>query len=401
VSASQDGFAREGSFHDDPYSFFARLRREDPLHRDGNGLFRLTRYEDVVAALRDERLSGDDERWQQVDPIAESLGGHDSPAARARRQWFMNLDDPEHRRLRSAVASAFTPRASASYRPAIQLALDHLLDRLRGSHGTDLLESVIRPLPSAAIASAFGFPAADWDRLEEWVRDVNRNFDRTRTPGEVVQMNRAVVEFEAYLDERVAGAAGEDAFSRLVREARGRGLRDDELVPTLEIIFVAGQHVMVKLLGGCAIRLLTADERERERLRKDPAQVGDFIDEMLRWDSPVQGLKRVATADVELPSGAVPRDQVVVLVLPSANRDDTVFSEPDVFDPGRRDPRAIPFGVGAHFCLGAYIGKLQAVVFVETLLRRFDRLAFAGVPPVLPVSRRGVPPLNVVWDRLA
>jgi hypothetical protein len=401
VSASQDGFAREGSFHDDPYSFFARLRREDPLHRDGNGLFRLTRYDDVVAALRDERLSGDDERWQQVDPIAESLGGHDSPAARARRQWFMNLDDPEHRRLRSAVASSFTPRASAEYRPAIQVALDHLLDRLRGSNETDLLESVIRPLPSAGMASAFGFPAADWGRLMEWVRDVNRNFDRTRTPDEVEQMNRAVVDFEAYLGERIADAAGDDAFSRLVREARERGLRDDELVPTLEIIFVAGQHVMVKLLGGCAIRLLTADEGERERLRHDLDRVGDFVDEMLRWDSPVQGLKRVATADVELPSGVIPRDQVAVVVLPSANRDETVFSEPDVFDPGRRDPRAIPFGVGTHFCLGAYIGKLEAVVFVETLLRRFEGLAFAGVPPVLPVSRRGVPPLNVVWDRLA
>ena len=399
-SPGADGFAREGSAHDDPFPFFARLRREDPLHHDGNGLCRLTRYDDVIAVFRDDRLSANDERWQQADPIAETLGGFESPVARARRQWFLNLDDPEHRRLRAGVASSFTPRATASYRPAIQFALDHLLERLRGCNETDLLESVLRPLPAAAVASALGFPAADWEQLSAWIRDVNRNFDRTRTAEEAEQMNRAVVDLEAYLAERIAGAAGDDAFSRLVREARERGLSDVELVRTLTIVFVAGQHVMVKLFGGCVIRLLTGTEQEREWLRNDPDRIPDFVDEMLRWDNPVQGLKRIATTDVELPSGVIPRDQVVVVVLPSALRDETVFPDPDVFDPGRRDPRAIPFGVGTHFCLGAYVAKLEAHVFVETLLRRFEGLAFAGEPPVLPVSRRGVPPLNVVWDRL-
>jgi cytochrome P450 len=394
-----DGFARAGSSHDDPFPFFAKLRREDPLHRDGNGLIRLTRYDDVVAVFRDDRLSANDERWQQADPIAETLGGFDSPVARARRQWFLNLDDPEHRRLRAGVAPSFTPRASASYRPAVQFALDHVLDRLRGVHETDLLESVIRPLPAAAVASALGFPPADWEQLSDWIRDVNRNFDRTRTVAEAERMNRAVVAFEAYLAERIAGATGRHAFSRLVRDARERGLSDDELVRTLTIIFVAGQHVMVKLLGGCIIRLLSGDEEARERLRNDPEQISDFVDEMLRWDNPVQGLKRIATTDVELPSGMIARDQVVVVVLPSALRDETVFPEPDVFDAGRRDPRAIPFGVGTHFCLGASVAKLEALVFVETMLRRFEGLAFVGGPPALPVSRRGVPPLPVVWDR--
>lgn len=395
-----DGFAREGSAHDDPFPFFAHLRREDPLYRDGNGLIRLTRYDDVVAAFRDDRLSANDERWQQFDPIAETLGGADSPTARARRQWFLNLDDPEHRRLRSGVASSFTPRASAAYRPAIQFAVDHLLERLSDSNGTDLLESVIRPFPAAAVASAFGFPPDDWLRLSAWIRDVNRNFDRTRTVEEAAQMNEAVVDFEAYLGEKIAGAAGDDAFSRLVREARDRGLSDEELARTLTIIFVAGQHVMVKLLGACVIQLLTGPAEEPERMRNDPERIPDFVEEMLRWDMPVQGLKRVATTDVELPSGTIPRDQVVVVVLPSAHRDETVFPDPDVFDPGRRDPGAIPFGVGTHACIGATIAKLEAVVFVETLLRRFEGLAFSGEPPVLPVSRRGVPPLNVVWDRL-
>ena len=109
---------------------------------------------------------------------------------------------------------------------------------------------MIRPFPAAAVASAFGFPPDDWLQLSAWIRDVNRNFDRTRTAEEAAQMNAAVVEFEAYLGERIAGAAGDDAFARMVREARDRGLSDEELVRTLTIIFVAGQHVMVKLLGG-------------------------------------------------------------------------------------------------------------------------------------------------------
>jgi cytochrome P450 len=197
-----------------------------------------------------------------------------------------------------------------------------------------------------------------------------------------------------------AGPPGHDAFARMVYEARDRGLSDEELVRTLTIIFVAGQHVMVKLLGGCLIRLLTGPKDESEGLRDAPERIPDFVEEMLRWDMPVQGLKRVATTDVELPSGTIPRDQVVIVVLPSAHRDEAVFPDPDVFDPGRRDPGAIPFGVGTHACIGATIAKLEAVVFVETVLRRFEGLAFAGEPPVLPVSRRGVPALHVVWNRL-
>ena len=189
TKARADGFAREDSTHDDPFPFFAQLRREDPLHRDGNGLLRLTRYDDIVAVFRDDRLSANDERWQQYDPIAETLGGSDSPAARARRQWFLNLDDPEHRRLRSGVASSSRPRASAAYRPAIQFAVDHLLERLRGSNEADLLESVIRPFPAGAVASAFGFPPDDWRPIVAWIRDINRNFDRMRTSRRSAQMN--------------------------------------------------------------------------------------------------------------------------------------------------------------------------------------------------------------------
>jgi cytochrome P450 len=402
MSSAGGGFARGDDVGRDPYAFFAGLRREEPLHLDGDGLYRLTRYHDVVAALTDERLSADDGHWQRCDPFAETiLDGLDSPAARARRQWFLNMDDPEHRRLRTAIAGSFTPRASAAYRPAVKRALDHLLDPLRTATGADLLASVIRPLPATALASALGFPSEEWERCVHWVQEINRNFDRSRTPEQVERMNRAVVEFEEYLGGKIANSAGSEAFSALVAHARERGLADDELVPTLTIVFVAGQHVMVKLLGGCLIRLVGADEAERERLRRDPTNVADFVDEMLRWDSPVQGLKRVATADVEIAGGVIPQDRVVVVMLGSANRDETVFPDPDAFDPGRCDPRAIPLGIGTHFCLGAYLGKLEAVVFVETLLSRFEGLAFAEEPPALPVSRRGVPPLNVVWDRLA
>jgi cytochrome P450 len=401
MSSATGGFARGDEVSADPYEFFARLRRNEPLHLDDDGFYRLTCYRDVAAALTDERLSADDAHWQRCDPFAETiLDGLDSPAARARRQWFLNMDDPEHRRLRTAIAHSFTPRASAAYRPAVQRALDHLLDRLGPANKTDLLTSVIKPLPATALASALGFPSGEWEQCVDWVREINRNFDRNRTPEQVESMNRAVVEFEAYLRGKIAGAAGGDVFSSLVEHARARGLADDELIPTLTIVFVAGQHVMVKLLGGCLIRLLEAGDAERERLRTDSGSIEGFVDEMLRWDSPVQGLKRVTKTEIEIAGGTIPEDRVVVLMLGSANRDETVFPDPDAFDPDRRDPRAIPLGVGTHFCLGAYLGTLEGVVFIETLLRRFEGLAFVGEPPVLPVSRRGVPSLNVTWDRL-
>ena len=401
TKARADGFAREGSTHDDPFPFFAQLRREDPLHRDGNGLIRLTRYDDIVAVFRDDRLSANDERWQQFDPIAETLGGSDSPTARARRQWFLNLDDPEHRRLRSGVASSFTPRASAAYRPAIQFALDHLLERLPGSNEAELLESVIRPFPAAAVASAFGFPPDDWLQLSAWIRDVNRNFDRTRTVEEAAQMNAAVVEFEAYLGERIAGAAGDDAFARMVREARDKGVSDEELVRTLTIIFVAGQHVMVKLLGGCLIRLLTGPAGEAERLRDDPERVPDFVEEMLRWDMPVQGLKRVATTDVELPSGTIPGTRSSSSCSPprtATRRSSPIRTCSTPAGATRAQSRSAS---GRTPASARRSRSSREIVFVETVLRRFEGLAFAGTPPVLPVSRRGVPPLHVVWDRLA
>ena len=158
---------------------------------------------------------------------------------------------------------------------------------------------------------------------------------------------------------------------------------------------------MVKLLGACVIQLLSGDGSESERLRKDPKQIPAFVTEMLRWDSPAQGLKRVATTDIELPSGTVKRDEIIVVMLGSANRDEAVFTDPDTFDPSRQDSRPVSFGFGTHFCLGAFLAKLEAALFIETLLRRFDGLAFAGDAPELPVARRGVPPLQVVWDRLA
>jgi cytochrome P450 len=401
MSSAGDGVARSEEVDADPYAFFARLRREDPLHLDADGLYRLTRYEDVVGALRDERLTSNDERWQRSAPFTEEfLGGFESPAAQARREWFLYRDGPDHRRLRAAVAPAFTPRATAAYRPAIQLAVDHVLDSLDGATEADLLAAAIVPLPAMALASTLGFPQEEWRQCVTWVRWVNLNFARRRKPEEVEGMNGAVEELGAYLAEKISRPDRPDLFSALVRQGRAGGLTDDELVSTLMIVLVAGQHVMVRHLGACVIHLLAvSSEEERDAIRRDPARLSGFVDEMLRWDPPSQGVKRVALEDVSIGGHCIPHDAVVVLSLASANRDETVFANPDAFDPERCAPSAIPFSVGAHFCLGAYFAKLEAEVFLEALLNRFPGIAFAGEPPALPVARRGVPALNVVWDR--
>jgi len=394
--------ADDGDVTADPYAFLARLRRDEPLHLDADGLYRVTRYEDVVAALRDDRLTSNDEAWQQNAPFTEQfLGGSDSPAARVRREWFLYRDGADHRRLRAPLAPAFTPRATAAYRPAIQAALDHVLGSLEGVKEADLLASVIEPLPTMALASTLGFPPEEWHQLLTWVRWVNRNFARRREAEEVREMNAAVEEFSAYLADKISSPDDLGLFSTLVRQGRAGGLSDDELVSTLMILLVAGQHVMVRHLGACVIHLFSvASAAERDAIRDDPVRLSGFVDEMLRWDSPSQGVKRVALEDVDIAGCPVPRDAVVVLTLAAANRDDTVFPEADAFDAARCDPRAIPFSVGAHFCLGAYFAKLEAEMFIETMLRRFRGLAFAGAPPTLPVARRGVPALNVVWERL-
>jgi pimeloyl-[acyl-carrier protein] synthase len=364
-------------FHADPYPFYRQLRDADPVHQTPMSFWLLTRYDDVLLTLRDPRFGR-----AGFEPLLAAVYGQSGQEGMPTSMLFR--DPPDHTRLRSLVSHAFTPRVVEGLRPRIQAIVDERLEAVGQAGTMEVIDDLAYPLPVRVICEMLGVPPSDHLRIKQWSSDVARALDMIGVPGDPDVLARgqaghhALAEyFMALLPERRAHPR-DDLLSLLIAaEEQGDKLTEGELLVTCLLLFIAGHETTVNLIGNGLLALLRNPD-QLQRLRTNPALLPTAVEELLRYDSPVQRTARIPNTDVEVGGRSIPKGTMVVAAIGAANRDPAHFPDPDRLDVGRADNRHIAFGFGIHYCLGAPLARLEGQIAFGTLLRRFPRLALAS-----------------------
>ncbi len=368
------------AFRANPYPFYAQMRRSQPLCQvEPAGLWAVSRHKDVVFVLKHPELFSShgfraawEPAWLGYNPVARSI---------------LAMDGAPHAKLRALVTRAFGARALLRLEPRIRELAGWLAEQAARAGEVEFISAFALPLPAFVIADLLGLPRSLWTRFKQWADDVASVTPVPQGPEQIASVRASITEMTGYFTEIIArrrAAPIDDFLSDLMRaEVDGQSLTDEELVSFAAVLLLGGFDTTTYLLAN-AVRLLAARPELAAALRADPAKIAGFVEEVLRYDAPVHGLPRIATQDVQLAGGTVPRGAMVLLLLGSANRDEQVFQDADQFEPQRWEP-GISFGSGVHGCLGAALVRLEARLALEALLGQ----------------ARGVvcPPGELLWNR--
>ncbi len=375
-------------FAADPYPAYAWLRENAPVHKtrlpSGMAAWLVTRYDDARRALADARLSKNPQRHS---PAAHQLGRVGIPGERSANVMthLLNIDPPDHTRLRRLVSKAFTPRRVAAFEPRVRELAGRLADGFAARGSADLIEEFAFPLPVYAICDLLGVPGEDQDDFRRWAGMMLHGAGRRGAVG------RSVKRMRAYLGDlihrkRVTGELGEDLISGLIRASdHGEQLTEEEAASMAFILLFAGFETTVNLIGNGMLALLR-NPAELAGLRRaltsgDEALVASGLEELLRYDGPVEvATWRFAVEPLTLGGQHVERGDPVLVVLAAADRDPARFETPDVLDLGRRDNPHLGYGHGIHYCLGAPLARLEGRVAIGTLLHRLPDVRLAVDP---------------------
>ena len=363
----------------DPYPVYAELRTRAPMHR--SRLFRgwvFTRHADVSAILGDHRRFGSDPRKGSIPVLRRAM------LPPPEEYTMLMLDPPDHTRVRALGSNAFAPRAGAAIEPRIRGYLATLLDEIADPSAFDLMESVARPLPLMVMAGMLGIPPEDRATFGIWSAKGTRLLEPTIGFREWRAGKAAARAFDAYfrriIRERRASPRNDMVSALLRAPDEAAGLNDRETLNMLRALLAAGTETAVNLIGNGFLALLRHPE-QIERLRADPELIPGAVEELLRFDSPVQTDFRCVLADCEVNGQALRQRENVVLFLGAANRDPEVFEDPDRLDVGRNPSAHLAFGSGIHHCLGAPLARLEGRIVIEMLLERFRSMELAGHRP--------------------
>jgi cytochrome P450 len=387
------------TFREDPYPHYDRYRTHRPLVQAADTMWLCFGHADVTALLRDPKLSADERR-------ATTAIGRPAPGRLDTSLVFM--DPPDHTRLRGLVARAFTPKRVADLRPTAEAITAALLDEIRVAEApgevVDLIRSLAYPLPVRVICALLGVPETDEASFTRWSRLLARSLDPSvlRSAEADAAIADAEEDLAGYLEGLLSfrrTSPGDDLLSALLAvEADGERISAREVVDLALLLLVAGHETTVNLIGNGVLALLRAPG-QLELLRQSPHLVPGAVDELLRFDSPVQMTQRVATEDLDLGGFRVRAGDEILLVLGAANRDPSVFAKPNRLDVTRDARRHVAFGGGIHHCLGAALARLEGHVALSALLARFSRLELAGSPVRRPTfTLRGLESLPVVLE---
>ncbi len=368
----------------DPYPFYERLRTRDPVHRSRlMDMWVFSRHADVDAVLRDFRRFSSDQRKR--DPARQRR----SALAQIPDPTILFLDPPDHTRLRTLVNKAFTPKAVADLEPRIRRMTRTLLDAAPDPNRFDLMEALANPLPVMVIAEMLGVPVEDRAQFREWSNQRARILEPMIGERERRIANEASKSLDEYFLSIIKLrriVPRDDIISALVHvEEEGDRLTEREMLGMLRLLLVAGNETTTNLIGNGMLALLRHPE-QLQALRDDPSRIPGAVEELLRYDSPVQGTVRLVLEDCEVNGVPLQRDDNVLLLIGSANRDPQVFDHPDQLDVGRRDNNHVAFGRGIHFCLGAPLARLEGRVAIEVLLERYPSLRLESDRPAFRSS---------------
>lgn len=374
------------TFRRDPYPLLARLRAENPIHfSPALKGWAVTRYGDVQAVLKNStEMSAD-----KITPFYKSLGPEQKPQVQILvdylGRWLVFRDPPDHTRLRSLIARAFTPKALAEIRPNIEAISALLLDGLAGRDECDLVASFANPLPAYVIMDMLGVPRAMLPEMRAWSEDIKLFIGTARqTPDKYTLARRGVGAmadaFRTLIAER-RGASRGDVLSALVavNDAQDGRLSDEELIATSILFLFAGHETTASLIAMGSIALIQ-NRGERQRFIETPALTHTAIEEFLRFDGPTPAMMRIATVDHDFGGHAIKTGDRVWTFIGAANRDPGEFTDPDRLDIARAPNRHVTFGFGTHFCLGAPLARLEAQIALPLLHRRYPEMTLAAEP---------------------
>ncbi len=357
----------EPGFRDDPYPALHRLRANDPVNLTPVGIWRLSRYADVVRLLR-ETSAG-------VRTTDGRLPFVDESTLERQREFMLQQDPPKHTRLRKLASRAFTPRAVERLRAKITDIVEHCLERVADRGEMDVVADLALPVPSTVICEMMGVPLADRERFTRWTAEATHGLAAALAPPEVLEKAAAAGlalagYFENLIAERIANLT-DDILSNLIRaQEEGDRLSPAELISQAIGLLIAGFETTIGLIANGA-RAFVRNPEQIAALRADPGLIASAVDECLRYESPIVLTPRVLHEDAEFGGKTIPQNAVVWGLLAAANRDPARFPDPDRFDIARADNEHLAFGGGAHFCLGAHLAHLEGELALGALFTRF------------------------------
>ncbi len=368
-------------FYDDPFPYYHRLRRWDPVHRGPDGSYFLTRYDDVVAVYQDHHTWSSDKRVE----FAPKFGA--SPLYEHHTTSVVFRDPPDHTRIRKLFAPAFTPRALAALEPRVVRFVDGLLDRAAARGGMDVVEDFAAALPVQLIGDMLGVPREERGPLRGWSLAILGALEPEPGPRRLEAGSRAVDEFKGYLRRLIADRRrrpstdpGEILSALLAAEDAGDRLTELELLHQCIFLLNAGHETTTNLIANAVVSLLE-HPGEHLRLRAEPGLITSAVEEFLRFQSPNQLGNRRAVRDAVLGGVAMDAGTLVTLGIGAANRDPAQFPDPDRLDIGRTPNRHLAFITGIHACAGMWLARMEGRAAIGRLVARFPNLRAAG-PPV-------------------
>jgi cytochrome P450 len=377
-------------FKADPFPVYRRLREQAPVYRvtlpDLQLAWLVTRYDDVVTVLTDERFAKDAFRVLSKERLAASpwLARMLTPLLMPLARHMLNRDPPDHTRLRALVQQAFSPRLVEGMRGRIETLADDLLDRVIRRGRMDLIADYALPIPTTVIAEMLGVPVGDRHKFHHWSSAMlsagASRFGLLRAMPSALRFMRYI---RRLIQTRRANLS-DDLISALItaKEASER-LSDDELLSMILLLIVAGHETTVNLIATGMLALLEHPD-ELERLRSEPGLIKPAVEELLRFTAPVEtATERFATEDVELAGVKIAKGDLVLAAIASANRDESRFINPDTLDITREPNKHLAFGQGIHFCLGASLARLEGQTAINTLLARTRDLRLSVDPGTL------------------
>ena len=393
-------FAGDADALIDPYSLYAELRETAPVHIFGGTLAIVSSYPETRGVYRDHA------RFQKFRPEGSHFGepglvllsDEDRQLLREvtdfERLYMSSMNGELHKRVRGAVQAAFTPKRIAELGEVALRQTRRMLEQLREQGEPDLIELANR-VPLLVIMEMLGAPYEDADLLKRWGDEINDHKGRTPVAPEVVhRAHRSLTEFRAYVSELIDSSAGHRSTSLLagLHDAFAAGeLTRSELEATMVLILFAGHETTTNLLGNGVWQLLRHPE-QWSRLTEDPGRARFAVEEVLRFDPPVQAMRSLTACEVQLRGVTLPPEQSVMMLHAAANRDPAAFADPDAFDILRSPNNHLTLGFGAHFCLGGPLARLEGRIVLETLARRFPDMEVAPGPDA--VARNGQPQLR-------
>jgi cytochrome P450 len=373
------------AFRANPYPYYDALRAQDPVHTTEFGMVVLTRYEDVTTTLKSADFSRDIEKYSTQASSEARQARRDRQESRTKS--ILNLDPPDHTRLRRIVSKSFTPSAMERLRPRIQQLVDNVLDKAHNTGTLELIDDLAFPVPFQVISELLDMPTDRADELREWSQIITNSLEPTATDDDLVRSEDAIAQLVPYLtliiEDRRKHLSDDMLSSLITAEESGEQMTTEELMAFVVLLYIAGHETTVNLIGNGTLALLKNPEQHAFVHNNGLTQ--SHIDELLRFDGPVQHTVRVPLVPVHY---VVDNEQITVqpgtMVLTSlggANHDPSMFQNPNDLQLNRSNSnRHMAFASGIHYCLGASLAKLETEIAVGSLIKRFEKIEIVGTP---------------------